>query len=159
MIMGFPGVGKTYIKESFKGTDIKILDSDSSNFPKDDFPANYFAYLESVYKDFDLIFISTHKDVREGIKKTYLVDDCYICVCYPDKSLKKAWIERFRNRGNNETFCKLIEDHYDEWIDEIEADDTFYKLKLTKPNGYLLDELKWQFKWYDLNQKVFNEFK
>ena len=47
IILGFPGVGKSYCKEYFKGTDTKIQDSDSSEFPKNDFPNNYLNHIKN----------------------------------------------------------------------------------------------------------------
>jgi len=40
---------------------------------------------------------------------------------YPDKSMKREWIRRFRKSGNDEGFIKFIGDNWDDFIDEIEC--------------------------------------
>lgn len=140
IIMGFPGVGKTYCKERFKCSEFKVLDSDSSLFPKGDFPNNYFNYLVSVYKHYDLILTSTHKSVREGIKKTELMNNCKIFTCYPSMEIKAEWIDRLYRRGNNDDFCSLISSNYDSWISDIEKDQ-FNRLIIDSAQGNLLDSL------------------
>ena len=140
IILGFPGVGKSFCKEHFKGTDIKILDSDSSEFPKSDFPNNYIKHIrETIQKNIvDIMFISSHKDVRKAIfNDNFIMSRAAIYICYPDKKLKEDFIDRYKKRGNNEKFIKLISDNWETWIDEIENENYFYPLKLTYKEQYL----------------------
>ena len=140
IILGFPGVGKTYCKEYFKGNDIKVLDSDSSEFPKNDFPNNYIKHIrETIQRNVvDIMFISSHKDVRKAIfNDNFIMSRTSIYICYPDKKLKEDFIDRYKKRGNNEKFIKLISDNWETWIDEIENENYFYPLKLTYKGEYL----------------------
>jgi len=140
IILGFPGVGKSYCKEYFKGTDTKIQDSDSSEFSKDDFPNNYLNHIKNVIRNnnVNILFISSHESVRKAIfNDKFIMNNAAVYICYPDKSLKEDFIERFKKRGNNERFIKLISDNWDNWIDDIERENYFYPLKLTYNGDYL----------------------
>ena len=137
IVLGFPGVGKTYIKEKYKGTTFKVLDSDSSGFDKTNFPNNYIEYIKSNIGKFDLILISTHEAVRKAVAKSDIMNRAIVAICYPAKELKDVWIRRLANRGNSEEFLSLIEQNYDKWIEDIERETVFYKEKLNTENSYL----------------------
>ena len=137
IVLGFPGVGKTYIKEKYKGTAFKVLDSDSSGFDKSNFPSNYIEYIKSNIGKFDLILISTHEDVRKAVAKSDIMDRAIVSICYPALELKDAWIRRLANRGNSEEFLSLIERNYDKWIKDIEGETAFYKERLDTEDSYL----------------------
>ena len=79
VIAAFPGTGKSFCTknegEKFEG----ILDSDSSNYSwiKDsngqntternpDFPNNYITHIKENIGKVDIIFVSSHKEVREA---------------------------------------------------------------------------------------------
>lgn len=133
VISAFPACGKsTYFKnysyysnEKYKD---KILDSDSSLFSwlydengnktdvrNLDFPNNYIQHIKEHLNKENIIFVSSHKSVRDALKankiKYYLI--------YPEKSMKEEWMKRFRDRGNSEEFIKFQEDHWDEFIDDM----------------------------------------
>lgn len=143
ILMGFPGVGKTYVKEKYKGSnDLKILDSDSSNFDKSDFPNNYINYITEQIGKYDIIMVSTHKEVRDAIKNSSISLMCPIYICYPSLDIKDEWLERLRKRGNNETFIKLIGENYCNWIKDIEMNENeLIHVKLTNTKTYLYNIL------------------
>ena len=76
----------------------------------------------------DCIFVSSHKEVREALKK--LTDD--FLVVYPAKYLKEEWIRRCSLRGSSPEFCQKIADYWDEWIDDIEDDVYLPVIRLDK---------------------------
>lgn len=137
IVLGFPGVGKTYVKEKYKGTSVKVLDSDSSNFDKSGFPNNYIEYIKSCIGKYNLIMISTHEAVRKAIAKSDIMDRAIISICYPSLELKEDWLIRLANRGNSEEFINLIRTNYDQWIKDIENEDVFYKERLERKDEYL----------------------
>lgn len=137
IVLGFPGVGKTYVKEKYKGTSVKVLDSDSSNFDKSSFPGNYIEYIKSCIGKFDLILISTHEAVRKAIASSDIMDRAVVSICYPSLDLKEDWIQRLANRGNGEQFLSLVRENYDQWIKDIESEDWFYKEVLDEKDSYL----------------------
>jgi len=118
---------------------LKILDSDSSLFSwiydgdgnktdqrNKDFPANYIQHIKDHLDTEDVIFVSSHKSVREALEKAGIP---YILI-YPDKSLKEEWMRRFKERGNDESFIKFQDEHWDEFIDDMDAETYPEKVKL-----------------------------
>lgn len=139
IISAFPGCGKTFCFKS--NNELTILDSDSSNFSwvKDekgnntkerhpDFPENYINHIKSNIGKVDVIFVSSHKNVREALYNAGL----NITLVYPDKDNKEEWIKRFKERGNDEKFISFISDNWDEFIDDIENDYVFNRTHLHK---------------------------
>lgn len=137
VILGFPGVGKTYLKEKLKGSNIKVLDSDSSNFDKSDFPRNYIEHIRSNIGKFDVILISTHEAVRKALSQSDIIDRAVVTVCYPGAHLKDEWIKRLRDRGNSDAFVNLIESNYLEWVRLLDNEFYFHRIVLQNPNDYL----------------------
>lgn len=141
VILAFAGSGKTYIKEKYKCSNTLILDSDSSNFDKRYFPRNYIENIKSNIGKFDIILVSTHKDVRHEIFNSDIMDNAVVSIVYPNINLKEMWIDRLVKRGNNDTFIKMISDNWNNWINEIINEDYFYKIELDEYFSYLDNHL------------------
>ena len=105
VISGFPGVGKSYL---FNNTDLKVLDSDSSNFSwiKDsegrntkernpDFPQNYIDHIKKNIGKVDIILTSSHDVVRKALKES-CID--YILV-HPNIRAKENTLKDIRKEG------------------------------------------------------------
>ena len=139
VIAAFPGCGKSYTvaheAEKFNG----ILDSDSSQFSwikdKDgkntdqrnpEFPQNYIDYIKKQIGKVEVIFVSSHKEVREALEKEGIE---YFLV-YPNTFQKKDYIERYKNRGSNKNFVNLLSANWDLWIDECDEEEFPVKIKL-----------------------------
>lgn len=141
VVSAFPGTGKTYYSNKHYSYNIQIgtvLDSDSSKFDKQYFPANYIEHIqtsllnESIYK----IFVSSHKVVRDA-----LVDnDIPFLLVYPDRELKDEYIQRYKNRGSTPDFISLVEKNWDAWIDELDNQMGCSKIKL-KSGEYLWNKI------------------
>lgn len=120
VISGFPGIGKTFYKEN---SNLNILDSDSSKFSwiekgirNPEFPKNYIDHIKENMNKVDIILVSTHKIVRDA-----LVDNnIKFLLVYPEIDLKEEYIERFKNRGNDDLFIKMFEDNWDNFIHEMD---------------------------------------
>lgn len=147
IISAFPGCGKTYFYNIQQVFDLKILDSDSSEFSwvKDkngnntkernpNFPSNYMKHIKDNLGKVDIIFISSHDVVRNALKELNIV---YYLV-YPKKEIKEEWIKRFEKRGDNENFIRFIYNNWDKFIDEIINEDFPIKIEL-ESNQHLLD--------------------
>jgi hypothetical protein len=126
----FPGVGKTTY---FNNTEKNVLDSDSSKFDKKHFPDNYIQHIERNIQDpnVDKILVSSHKDVRDALLKREIP----FVLVYPDRSLKDEYIQRYKDRGNNDAFVGLLDKNWDQWMDEMDEmtpqeGQTLYKVKL-----------------------------
>ncbi|AKA61965.1 hypothetical protein Pm5461_100 [Proteus phage vB_PmiM_Pm5461] len=115
IVCAFPGTGKSYATEQFLKYGIKVSDSDSSNFDKSEFPQNYIKHLKEMRYKQTLTFASSHKVVREALLKEKV--PFYVVV--PDISLKDEYLKRYKQRGSNESFIKLISDNFETWINEI----------------------------------------
>ena len=107
----------------------KILDSDSSLFSwiydengnktdvrNPDFPNNYIQYIKDHLHTEDIIFVSSHKIVREALEKEGIK---YILI-YPEIDMKDVWMDRFKKRGNDDKFIKFQEEHWDEFITDMD---------------------------------------
>ena len=133
LISAFPGTGKTYF---FNNTSLDVLDSDSSTFDKNDFPANYIKHIKENMGKVDIILISSHEDVRYELEQSKLGYN----LVYPDKELKDEYIQRYKERGNEDTFVKLLEDNWDEWQDDMELESGCRHIVL-KSGEYLTDRI------------------
>jgi hypothetical protein len=140
IISAFPGCGKSYCvaneSDKFNG----VLDSDSSEFSwvKDengnntnqrnpDFPENYIKHIKENLDKNEVIFVSSHKEVREALEKEGLN---YILV-YPNIFQKQDYIKRYKKRGNSQSFIDKVESNWEEWIGECEEE--IFPIKITLP--------------------------
>lgn len=119
IICGFPGVGKSYI---FNNLNVKCLDSDSSEYSwispgvrNPIFPNNYIKHIQENMHSYDCIFVSTHKDVINML----LLNQIPITIVFPNRDLKDEYIKRYSERGNNESFIKLLDAQWNNFIDDI----------------------------------------
>lgn len=129
----FPGVGKTTY---FNTTSKNVLDSDSSKFDKKKFPENYIEHIVRNIQDpnVDKILVSSHKDVRDAL----VARGINFVLVYPDASLKDEYIQRYKNRGNNDAFVELLNNNWDSWMREMDNQKGCYKVKLNA-GQYLTD--------------------
>ena len=133
VIAGFPGVGKSH---TFNNVDLNILDSDSSKFDKKDFPENYIAHIKENLGVCDIIFVSTHKEVREALKENNIP----FVLVYPEKELLSEYKHRYFKRGNRPEFIDFIESNWDTFINDIICETKCFHLQL-KTNQYISDFL------------------
>jgi hypothetical protein len=129
----FPGCGKTtYYRTSGKN----VLDSDSSTFDKKEFPKNYLKHIKYNLKNdtVDVILVSSHKEVRDALTSKGIR---YVLV-YPERELKDEYIQRYKDRGNNDGFINLLDNKWDIWMDEMDQQKGCYKVRL-KTGQYLTD--------------------
>ena len=97
-----------------------VFDSDSSNFDKNHFPGNYISYIKFLLEMFDnvVIFVSSHIAVREALAESGIE---YILV-YPEAYLKQQYLERYVKRGSPESFIKLLDEKWLEWLESCDND-------------------------------------
>ncbi len=119
IISAFPGVGKTtFYNNNRKST----LDSDSSGFSwiyrdtkkirNPDFPDNYIKYIKGNVGKYEFILVSSHKEVRDALKQNCL----HFYLVYPNKMDKCEYIKRYKERGNSQSFIKLLDENWDLWL-------------------------------------------
>jgi len=112
VISAFPGTGKTTLYRIYNYIQLRMLDSDSSTFDRDNFPANYIKHIKDNIGKADVILVSSHEEVRDALVANNI--DFYLV--YPDISLKSEYISRYRIRGDSSLFIELIEKNWDKWI-------------------------------------------
>jgi hypothetical protein len=123
IVSAFPGMGKTTYHKNNPDT---TLDSDSSGFSwvvdehgnktrNPSFPKNYINHIKENIGKYKYIFVSSHKEVRNA-----LLDNClYFYLVYPTNSRKEEFIQRYRDRGNDKNFIKLVKTNWEEWMSEF----------------------------------------
>ena len=139
VIAAFPGTGKSYCVKNEGDKFNGILDSDSSNFSwvKDsngnntternpDFPNNYIKHIKENIGKVEIIFVSSHKEVREALEREGIE---YVLV-YPNVFQKDDYIKRYKNRGNSEKFIRLLETNWEEWINECRNEEFPIRIEL-----------------------------
>ena len=122
LVAAFPGTGKSYY--CYNGNWSQYVpngfctDSDSSTFDKANFPENYIEHIkQKITEGYARVFISSHKDVRDVL----VLNNLPFVLIYPSKELKQEYIERYKQRGNNEKFIQLVSDNWETWIDDCKA--------------------------------------
>lgn len=120
----------------------KIIDSDSSMFSwlydpytlkktdkrNPEFPHNYIEHIKTKMETEDIIFISSHKQVRDALKDSSISYTLII----PRRELKEEWVERFRSRGNTEEFINNVIQNWDSWMDELYNESCEHAILLDK---------------------------
>jgi len=124
VVCGFPGVGKTSL--FFAENELTILDSDSTNFSWSDetktkrnpeWPQNYIAHIQDAKDSSDLVLVSSHDVVRTALMEAGIP----FTLVYPSLDMKDEYIQRYIQRGSNESFVALLEANYEKWIAELMA--------------------------------------
>lgn len=148
VLAGFPGVGKSTFFQNNKGR--RISDSDSSMFSwmanekgervrDPEFPGNYMEHIqELVDGGYEIIFVSTHKDVLQALKTLQGIN---LYIVYPSRELRGEYLFRYLHRGSPESFIKLMDDNWDSFIDDIESNEDIPKIKLVEEYQTISDAI------------------
>ena len=150
----FPACGKTWLFEHQEDYDLKILDSDSSNFSwirlydsygrpttklrNPDFPNNYIKHIKENIGKYDCIFVSSHKSVREALD----AEGIDFTIVYPESSCKAEWVGRcFIREKNGESGCsaEAMHNNFDDWHLECFATGINHKEIVLSSREYLSD--------------------
>lgn len=100
IVIGYQGIGKSTLSLCLNDIGIPFIDLESGCFWNDGVRADDW-YKSYVNIALDLarqgynVFVSSHKQVREELLKSFRND---IYVCYPSKNLKQEWIMKLRDR-------------------------------------------------------------
>lgn len=135
-------IGKSYIYKN-KNKNKIILDSDSSDFSwirkgvrNPQFPDNYIKHIKDNIGKADIILVSSHKVVRDSL----VGNDIWFTLVYPDRSLKSEYINRYKKRGSDDKFIQMLDEKWNDFIDEMESQKECNKIVL-KSNQHLDDVL------------------
>lgn len=149
IVSAFPGCGKSYIftnynDKYYNGIKYKFLDSDSSNFSwietehgkerNPNFPDNYIEHIKNNIGKVDVIFVSSHKEVREALLDAKIP----FYMVYPDITLKPNFLELYKNRGNTDKFIDFVSSNWENFIYDIMNTHSIYithkKLTILEPH-------------------------
>lgn len=128
VISAFPACGKSYLFKHFNGKPYTMLDSDSSKYSwiydengnktdqrNPNFIEDYMKHIEDNIGKVDVIFVSSHKDVRKALRD----HNIKYFIVFPVHDMKEEMLRRMAERGNDEKFIQFQREHFDEFIDEI----------------------------------------
>jgi len=121
IVSAFPGTGKTYYTNGDYVPQGFALDSDSSSFSKNElFPFNYIDHIRGKFESCEhkIIFVSTHKLVREAMRR----DGLPFTLVYPMRGLRHEYIKRYYARGSSPEFIDLVNKNWDAWLFELEQE-------------------------------------
>ena len=147
IIIGFPGIGKSTLASN----NDKFVDLESSYFKpvnnrNDDWVVDYCKLAELLSKNGSIVFISSHKAVRDYIANMR-TDELVACV-FPSGGIREQWIkkleDRYMNSGLDKDYRAFIRarDHYGYDILELCFDDSIpYKWVITNINYNLEEEI------------------
>ncbi|KKN22181.1 hypothetical protein LCGC14_0917960 [marine sediment metagenome] len=130
VISAFPGTGKTYTAEN---SDLNIQDSDSSNFSwkspgirNPEFPQNYVEHIKGQMGKHDIIFVSSHQEVRDAL----LENGIRFVLIHPLREDKSTYLERFLYRGDDPAFIDMMEEKWDEFLDSMYAYENYGEIAI-----------------------------
>jgi hypothetical protein len=152
----FPACGKTYFFEHQDDWNLRILDSDSSQFSwmyKEDewteriikvrnpeFPKNYIEHIKNNIGKYDYIFVSSHKEVRDALDEAGIE----FTIVFPEYKCKEEWFGRCCIReieGKNGFDSTVLLNNWDKWwYDCAECAETHNHIVL-RPTEHLTDRL------------------
>jgi len=129
VISAFPGCGKSTMTNFINEGGAKVIDSDSSLFSwvvnedgekerNPEFPENYINHIKENIGKQNVIFVSSHKIVREALRKNRI----RTIIVYPPLTVKELYLKNYKDRGNDENFINLINNNWETWINEIKEE-------------------------------------
>lgn len=151
IVSAFPACGKSYFHNKYNNSVLTTLDSDSSKFSwlldsegnstgvrNPEFPANYVDHIKSNIGIVDVIFVSSHDEVKRALEEHGLK---YILVM-PDPRLMQEWIGRCWLRGSPDSFLNLLHTNWSMWVDPY-LEDKWHPTELIwlRSGHYLSDVL------------------
>lgn len=110
IISGFPGIGKSTVFAKFGAE--RVSDSDSSQFPKDNFPINYLNHIKMMQGKREFVLVSSHEAVREGLREYGMA----YALVYPEQGLKDEYLKRYAERGSPSEFIEMMDEKWDAFI-------------------------------------------
>ncbi len=146
-VWGFPGIGK-----SSANSELRIVDADCERFKyviSEDvvlhsqkamgqmrrdpaYPDNYWNYVRCV--DADIVLLNCHISLLRTLDRDRLL------LVYPAPELKREYLRRYAQRGDNESYIHYMELAFDEIVATIKRS-PYRKYEVTDPHIFLHDLL------------------
>jgi two-component SAPR family response regulator len=109
-----------------------LIDSNGNKISNPDFPVNYINHIKDMVGKVDVIFVSTHQNVRQALRDNNI---SYILV-YPAVDTKDEMLQRYVTRGSTPEFVDMMRANWDDFIEDMQQDETPDKIEL-QSNQYL----------------------
>ncbi len=109
-----------------------MIDSNGNKISNPDFPVNYINHIKDMVGKVDVIFVSTHQNVRQALRDNNI---SYILV-YPAVDTKDEMLQRYVTRGSTPEFVDMMRANWDDFIEDMQQDETPDKIEL-QSNQYL----------------------
>ena len=122
-------MGNDYFVEKFSQTDLKERNPE--------FPANYIQHIKDNFGKVDVIFVSSHLEVRKALQEAEIE---YVTV-YPDTDLIEEWVGRMYLRKSPEPFIEAQIKNWDKFTKGIDSEPHGKYVHRLKPRQYLSDVL------------------
>lgn len=100
------------------------------------YPYNMIVEVLELEKKYKYVIIPTVQKAIDILQKEY---GRSIILCYPEDGLEKEYRERYLQRGNTESFCKIFADGMQEFLEGLKENKEAYHLRL-KSGEYLTDK-------------------
>lgn len=141
IIWGFMGIGKSHYAQNNEN----VIDADSMMFEFDganaeelhgyscgttrnpNYPKNYIDYINNIPEG--IVLINCHLNLLHLFNN--------VEVFYPIKELKEEYLNRYRNRGDIDSFIKYMDENFEQMIHVIDRLDNVLKISIKKENVYL----------------------
>lgn len=120
-----------------------MIDSDPSQFSWSDkekgirnpnWPQNYIEHINDQRGRADVVLLSSHDVVRNALVESGIP----FTLMYPSLRMKDEYIQRYKSRGSDEQFIKLLEENYENWILELMTQEGCNHIVL-QPGQHLAD--------------------
>lgn len=123
---------KYYLEQNGSGSESGKANPD--NTMREEWPYNYVEAIKTILGYGKTILIPSDRRVLSHLR---LVNIPYT-LCYPQRSAKDAYRQRFIDRGNTEDFLSVFIDGWDWFMDALEGTEAERRIVL-EPHQYLND--------------------
>ena len=149
IIWGFPGSGKSTFVEHY--SDLSVIDADCEMFKyngatamslhsghgdglswNENYPRNYIDYVKNV--NVDVVLINCHLSLLKEFESVEVV--------YPEKNLKEEYLQRYKERGDDEGFIAFMNESFEQMVDMIEGMYGVKKSPIDKEGMYMSDVME-----------------
>jgi len=107
---------KYYLKQDDDGESCK---ANPDNIIREDWPDNYVDAIKPIARGSQIILIPTDLNVLRLLR----LEEIPYYLCYPERSAKETYWERFIDRGNTEDFIDIFIGRWDCFLSVLEQDD------------------------------------
>ena len=122
-----PLIGNDFLIERYRNSEIKVRNPE--------FPENYIKHIQEYINEVDIIFVSSHLEVRKALQDAEIE---YVTV-YPDPDLLEEWVGRMYLRKSPEAFIKFQIEKWKEFTKGVDNEPHGKYVHRLKPRQYLSD--------------------